>query len=346
MAHLHNNFSSHPVPRWALSGRIPCLDGMRALAILLVVLSHLFPHRIRGAWSLGHLGVTFFFVISGFLITLLLIRERDRSGDISAASFYKRRALRILPAYVTLLLGIGVLSLAGLYAIPLSSWARAITYTSCFSLLTMAPVLGHTWSLSVEEHFYLIWPVLFRKCSPRLILSTLAAYVVLAPILRWLIIRNHVLWLDPNYSSPSQMASIAVGCLLAIATTKGMLPRRRLLALAGIALFMAPLLLHRFPLILDSTADTFRACGAGLVMLGILSMEAGSAWWKLLNSRPFVWIGVLSYSLYLWQQPLTSKSVPFWWGIPTLLLVASLSYRFVESPFLRLKDKVSQKVHG
>jgi len=346
MARLHNNFTSHNVPRWALSGRIPCLDGMRALAILLVVLSHLSSHGIRGTWSLGHLGVTFFFVISGFLITLLLIRERDRSGDISAAGFYKRRALRILPAYVTLLLGIGALSVAGLYAIPLSSWARAITYTSCFSLLTMAPVLGHTWSLSVEEHFYLIWPLLFRKCSPRLILSTLAAYIVLTPILRWLIIRNHVLWLDPNYSSPSQMASIAVGCLLAVAITKGALPRRSLLAAGGIVLFLVPLLLHGFPLILASTADTFRASGAGLVMLGILFMDEGSICWRLLDSKLLVWIGVLSYSLYLWQQPLTSRSVPFWWGIPALLVVAWLSYRFVESPFLKLKDKASQKVHG
>ncbi len=194
MESVNKGLSGHIPPSWVWSGRVPCLDGLRAVSILLVILSHVVENGFNGAWSLGPVGVTSFFVISGFLITLLLLRERRKTGNISIPGFYQRRALRILPAYAALMGGIFILQVTGWYTIPGSSWIRALTYTSCFSLLSMATVLAHTWSLSVEEHFYLLWPVLFKYCRPRQAVVLLSAYIALAPLVRWWILRENISW--------------------------------------------------------------------------------------------------------------------------------------------------------
>jgi peptidoglycan/LPS O-acetylase OafA/YrhL len=318
---------------------------MRAIAIALVILSHVEEDTFQGTWSLGHFGVTSFFVISGFLITLLLIRERERGGDISIARFYQRRAFRILPAYVVLMGGVAILQFADVYAISSVSWLRVFTYTSCFSTLMMAPVLAHTWSLSVEEHFYFLWPVLFKYCRPRTAVAILATYIVAAPLLRWVILRSAVSWLDPNYASPSQMASIAVGCVLAFAVTTASdkIPSSSLLIGLGIALLAASLAMGGHPNLRSVFSDSLRACGFGLIMVAILSMRQENPMARLLNSRPLTWIGVLSYSLYLWQQLLTHSKTPAWWDLPALFAIALVSYHFIERPFLVFKESLNAK---
>ncbi len=334
--------SREAAPAWVFAGRIPSLDGMRAISILLVIVSHAFDERFHGTWSVGHFGVTCFFVISGFLITLLLVRERERSGKVSIPRFYQRRVLRIVPAYLTLIVAVAVLEYAGVYSISSSTWVRALTYTSCFSTLTMAPVLGHSWSLSVEEHFYLLWPILFKYCRPRTAVTILATYIAVAPVLRWLIVRNGIAWLDTSYSSPSQMASIAVGCVLAFAVT-GMALSPRLLTAMGGLLLVCSFALGSHPDIRFVVSDTLRACGFGCVMVAILYMSPQNLLSRLLNSGPFTWIGVLSYSLYLWQQPLTRAMDARWWSFPALILIAWVSYRYIESPFLALKESMRRR---
>ena len=328
-----------PILPWVWSGRIPSLDGLRAFAVLFVIVSHV-DRYFAGAWALGHFGVTAFFVISGFLITLLMIRERRKTGSVSVKRFYQRRALRILPAYAALLVFVAILSAFLHHPIDRRSWIGALTYTSCFMTASMAPVLAHTWSLSVEEHFYFVWPLLFRMCRPKLAISALAGFVLLAPALRWEAAQWNLPWLDPNYSSPLQLSSIASGSLLAFLVTSDVMVPAAAAASAGGALFILSFALRVWPSVQSALADSLRAATFALAMLAILQVRPGNPVYKLLNSRPFVAIGVLSYSLYLWQQPFAGILVPARYGIPLLYIVAALSYRFVEGPFLNLKERI------
>ena len=147
--------------------RFGALDGLRALAILAVLIHHSALAQEGGAWSRGFLGVDLFFVISGFLITTLLLRERDRAGAISLRGFYWRRALRILPLYYL------VVTLAGIYFVigrghleALQIWPAYYLFFANF-LTEHIPTLYPTWSLSMEEQFYLIWPLVMIWLPPR-----------------------------------------------------------------------------------------------------------------------------------------------------------------------------------
>jgi peptidoglycan/LPS O-acetylase OafA/YrhL len=153
----------------ALRGRIPSLDGLRAVSIILVIASH----AIQGTHSFvfrlfflhSDLGVRVFFIISGFLITSLLLRERAETGRISLPLFYIRRTLRILPPFVLFVGVVAIFNAFGIIQVPPGNWIYALTYTMNFD--THAPwVLGHLWSLSVEEQFYLLWPLVMRFARP------------------------------------------------------------------------------------------------------------------------------------------------------------------------------------
>lgn len=127
---IHAKGSRDRTPIRVLRGRLPCLDGLRALSILLVIFAHSGAQIPIFSKLDGHSGVTCFFVISGFLITLLLLRERERTGKISLKAFYLRRSLRILPAYLFYLGVIAVAQLGGLVHCPWQDWLASFTYTS------------------------------------------------------------------------------------------------------------------------------------------------------------------------------------------------------------------------
>ena len=158
--------SNERTPPTFSEGRIPSLDGLRAVSILLVVVCHLaqtVDNPLPGprTWYFkGAVGVDIFFAISGFLITTLLLRETERSGTVSISRFYLRRALRILPAFWVYIAVLALFDHVGWVHLMSRDWIAAITYTVNFFLPTAFPV-RHIWSLSVEEHFYLIWPLLF-----------------------------------------------------------------------------------------------------------------------------------------------------------------------------------------
>ena len=152
---------------------LPSLNGLRAISILLVITSHLqiqyaiFPRNlptylfpIRYLFEDGHLGVSVFFIISGFLITTLLLNEEDSYKSVSLKKFYIRRTLRIFPAYYTLLLFYFILQSLGYINLPKYSWLSSLTYTKYFNWY-LDWYTAHCWSLSIEEHFYLVWPLLF-----------------------------------------------------------------------------------------------------------------------------------------------------------------------------------------
>src|SRR5215831_9782405 len=171
-----------------LPGRIPSLDGLRAISILLVVAGHSFdegrsPLLFELFGHLGNYGVRIFFIISGFLITTLLLKEYTKTETISLRSFYLRRALRIFPAFYVYVAVICILAVLGVVSLLRGDVLHAVTYTMNYHT-TRGWYLNHIWSLSVEEQFYLIWPAALLFAGPGRAPRIALATVILAPFIR------------------------------------------------------------------------------------------------------------------------------------------------------------------
>ena len=211
--------------------KLPSLDGWRAICIFAVLAAHANLHDRLPACLVngftqpfmdGNLGVRVFFIISGFLITYLLLGEHEKNGRIDLGGFYARRALRILPVCAAYLAVVGLFQLFTAFHQPLISWLAALTFTVNF--LPRGHMTGHLWSLSVEEQFYLLWPLaliwLLRRKNPRYFAMALLAPVLLAFIFSFVaeekaypaILRSCF----NNYSSILNFDSIAIGCGAAI----------------------------------------------------------------------------------------------------------------------------------
>ena len=170
---------------------IPSLDGLRAVSVGMVIAAHLsevvaqkipfIPLWLYAAW--GSLGVQTFFVISGFLITLILLKELNATGTISLGRFYFRRALRIFPAFYVYLAAGLALTLAGVFAGKPSAFLIAGTYTTNYLGLD-SPLLEHTWSLSLEEQFYLLWPAALLLLGTRKGIKLATWLILLSPLSR------------------------------------------------------------------------------------------------------------------------------------------------------------------
>jgi peptidoglycan/LPS O-acetylase OafA/YrhL len=330
--------------------RIPSLDGLRAISIALVLVSHLEPTGlVPGLWRLnyllpGNLGVRVFFVISGFLITSLLVTEHARYGRIKVGRFYRRRALRIMPAYYVFLGAIALASAVGLTAVPRASLLSAATYTSNYR--EAAFPLGHSWSLSVEEQFYLLWPGALALLGLRLGFSAAWLVLLIAPTCRaaahWL----GPLWPDnPTYSFECVADALATGCLLARY-------RDRLWTWTAYRRVMGPAGAVHWPLVVVALALAKGWWPAYAAVVGItvlnLAIAGGIDWClrnatsavgRFLNVRPVVFVGTLSYSLYLWHLPFMrihdALPLPVMFG---LIAIATLgSHYLVERPGLALR---------
>ena len=206
-----------PTPTLPLSDSlaIPCLDGIRALSILAVLFSHLGGTRhayppLPVLASLGILGVRVFFVLSGFLITFLLLGEYQRSGAISLGRFYRARILRIFPAFYTYLLAIALLKTAGLLHLPWNDIAISAGFVTDLRLTDWN--VGHFWSLSTEEQFYLLWPALLLFAGRPRALKMGALAVVFTPLLSGVLSNLHFPHLGALFLS---LNAIATGCVLA-----------------------------------------------------------------------------------------------------------------------------------
>jgi peptidoglycan/LPS O-acetylase OafA/YrhL len=325
--------------------RIHSLQGVRAICISLVLLAHMagtrhFPgSRILEAY--GNPGVRIFLILSGYLITSQLIKERDTTGSISLRRFYARRAYRIFPAaFVFMAIAIAThwteLSRANILA--------ALTYT-----LNYYPrgnhVLGHLWSLGVEEQFYLIWPpclLLFFRKRLRIVLAAIAAGPALRMLL-WLLWRRAGL----EHPFPAFMDALATGAAISLLAPRlrpfqAIFVSRKFLAVPLVTLLipLTQLWSNRF---YESLGFTIFQLGVALSLIHVMERR----YW-ILNSAPFVWVGSISYSLYLWQQPFLNRwsSAP-WAAFPLNLalavLFAAASYYLVEEPFLKLREARSPK---
>jgi peptidoglycan/LPS O-acetylase OafA/YrhL len=317
--------------------RIPSLDGLRALSISVVVLSHLAKsgHAPRVFWSyFGATGVSIFFVISGYLITTLLMKEKERTDEIKLRRFYVRRALRIFPAAMLFLL---IISITYRHELTWYHMLMALLYLANYDA-TRPWILGHLWSLSIEEQFYLLWPGILKTCY-RWRLATLAAVMALAPL--WQVMSYALKWRLGLGAFPASADNLAIGCLLAMLGHK--LPAvgkwMALLMLAGVVAipFFPANTESRTVFMLFVLRPLFYTSIAGLV----LHVVRRPYW--LLNWSPVVWLGRISYSLYLWQQPFCADpKLRHGYFVIFALLCACLSYYLVESPILKLRDATNK----
>jgi peptidoglycan/LPS O-acetylase OafA/YrhL len=293
-------------------------------------------------------GVDIFFVISGFLITTLMLRERERTGGLNVRGFYARRLFRIVPAYVALLVTVLVLTMFGAAQLGARDWVAATTYTVNF-LHKPAWEVGHAWSLSIEEHFYLAWPLLMAAALP---LARRAALACLALCfgLRWVILLAF-----PQYTQMAELwtftriDAIATGCVLAfLACDPRWRARLDRLSDSNLTLLAVGLCLAG-SLALSASAKfgVGVAYSLNAVCIAILLWAAvrrsGSRVGRILNHWTLQSIGVASYSLYLWQQLFLDHGQTgfvhrFPQNVVFAVIAAVLSYRLIERPFLALKQ--------
>jgi peptidoglycan/LPS O-acetylase OafA/YrhL len=348
----------------ASGGRIPSLDGLRGISISLVLLGHI--NGTRNAPDLGfmhavgdaaNMGVRVFFVISGLLITSLLIEEAQRSGRISLPMFYLRRTFRIFPAYYALLLVVWIGAALGKLELKDGDLLHAVTYTTNFHY-DRAWYLGHTWSLAVEEQFYLLWPAAIVVAGLARAPFIAAGVLVVSPVCRALIMRYVPSWrVGVGESFPTIADSLAIGCLLAFVRDRLWAdPRyRRALAWGGapLALLAVILVLNR----LQSVLAFSLTVGESLENLAIALLversirTPGDLTGRLLNSRGLVWIGLLSYSIYLWQQLLLNRNSDAWYNafpVNAILVapVAVASYYLIEMPLIDVRRKVEKRLRA
>lgn len=327
--------------RWRL-GRRPGLDGVRGLAIGLVLVTHF---TLGGIKNGGSVGVTVFFALSGFLITSLLIEERQRTGRVSFRGFYARRARRLLPALIAYLAFWCLAWAFGwspFYMLPGEVFA-ALFYVANWAMALgggMSYPTGITWSLSIEEQFYVLWPLvlLLTRRWPRLQLLLAGAGVVAAVAWRLAMWHGPGSWWPIYYRTEGHVDSLLVGCLLALVVHRWPSVLRRTsprLGWAGLAV-LAAVMLEQGDMI-KYLWEPFLAAVASCALIASV-LVGGSRWLKL---APLRWLGRRSYALYLWHYPISVLSgpdfrwFPVWVGLVLSLFIAEVSWWLVELPVQR-----------
>lgn len=349
-------------------GYLPTLDGWRAIAIALVITDHAFNSSVCGAGSttwcnalkIGQTGVNLFFGISGYLITSRLLRERDLTGEISRSAFYIRRAFRILPAALTYLAGVALLAACGFIVVS----RRELLGSLFFYRNYLGPQAGfyttHFWSLSVEEHFYILWPsLLIALClwvPRRAAAVTFGSALAIAAWRQVALLHSVVVTggLDRNFN---MRTDVRLDALL-------------LGASAALALWTSPAL-RRF---VDSVRLGWWCCVAAIYVVvaahfglrptvweGALVpallvwtvAHPSSAVGRILERPVLRWVGRVSYSLYVWQQfffPPWTMAAPWprlqrWpLAVPATLACATASYYLIERPMIKLGHQLAARV--
>jgi peptidoglycan/LPS O-acetylase OafA/YrhL len=336
---------------------LPALDGLRAAAVLTVIVGHA-NYPVRGVPS--DLGVSAFFVLSGFLITRLLIAEHDATASISLFRFYLRRTLRIFPAYYAfLLLSLVLDSVQGQRWTP-ALLGSALTYSvNYFNAFHHHPPtsIAHAWSLAVEEQFYLLWPIAFlllRARGRRMVaVGVVITAVVVATWRSWLALGAEV---DTSYlynAFDTRFDNLAVGCLLAV-----LLEHEGFIAVAEASakrvwspLIPLALMISSRTLLPEayhySVGFTVDAILAAIIMLQLVQLS--SRWmWSWLDHLVLRFIGVISYPMYLYhawgasvgRHVMTTEGGRFWTGLAATIALACGSYFIIERPLLALRHQL------
>jgi peptidoglycan/LPS O-acetylase OafA/YrhL len=326
---------------------IPALDGLRAFAILLVIGCHCLPGRILAG---GLIGVDVFFVLSGFLISSILLRELHETGDISLSNFYWRRSLRLFPA-LSVLIAFELIRAA--FSPHRSEILEATLVGAAYlqnwnNVFAFAPgdYMGHTWSLATEEQFYILWPLALPLVFKRKPLAWIAAAIGAMVVARELAYHFGFTRQALDFSLGLRPVGLLIGCALAF------LPIRswRLPNVSGPILFAA---LMSIALIGERVYVSAPLIASLLTAGLIVYLQRSSALASALSWPPFVYVGKISYGLFLYHLPIfylgeTFKpATPFHLYAAGLICLtfaaAALSYEFVEKPFLRLKDRLGAR---
>ncbi len=327
-------------------------DTLRALSIAMVVTAHSLPSlwiQEQRLWHLisGDTGVLIFFVISGYLITTLLVKELAKFGKIDFKKFFARRFLRLLPPLIVFYLT--VLALMATGTIQETYIGLGI---SVFYLYNFVPnkfytgELGHTWSLALEEQFYFTWPFVINFLRQKKTLVTFGLLAILASIL-FLFFIYPIDFLDhfkaKRWFIPA-ISPIMIGAILALVADdlKGILTSPLVQFLAFLALFASPLFVPESILII---APIFQACGVAFLLLLIIHQQDSTAV-MVLNNPLTTYLGKISYGIYVYQGLFlrTGPGSENWFqqfpqNLVLTLICAILSFEFLEKYFLKKKKK-------
>jgi peptidoglycan/LPS O-acetylase OafA/YrhL len=355
---LSNQAVAYPLGKLLAGSHLPALDGLRTVAVVTVILGHV------GFAVPADLGVSVFFVLSGFLITWLLLKERARTGAVSLKTFYLRRAFRLLPAYYVFL----ALSLANYYGrshgagttrtdIILPSLLYYANYFNAFHDHPPTPI-SHTWSLAVEEQFYVVWPLafcFFFARGRRAVIRFLSIAIVLVAAWRSFLYCDVQVGTAYVYNAfDTRFDNLAIGCLAAVLAqsprTGAMaqtISRRSIYPAITILLILAS---RSMPLIYHFSAGfTVDAVLIAVAILQIMQLASRPAW-RWLDHPAVRYVGTISYPMYLYHglcNSFAAQVVPnpsrlparFLIAITACILLGTMSFYLVEKPFLRLRQR-------
>jgi len=343
----------------------PELDLLRFMAFLFVFVSHAFSidpkyythlgfSEKAALWlsksiGVGGLGVALFFVLSSYLITELLIREHNRTGRLDVKSFYVRRALRIWPLYFFfLLLVYVVIPQSSPFALPTKLLLPMFLLVGNWAIILNngmgASVAGPLWSISVEEQFYLAWPLVIAKVGVKNLKRVCFAVIVFANLTRIVMEKKGAGFVAFWCNTISWLDAIAAGALIAL-YLRGGVPRlsqrqRILLFAAGVVVWIFPARYSQFMIYPDVATYPIIVTGSVLMLLAILGSR--------LTNPILVYLGRISYGLYVWHvlalaivSLVFRKYTPLYAlaGFAATILLSAISYRWLEQPFLRLKKR-------
>jgi len=353
-------------------GYVPAFDGLRGILAFIVVSSHgivlapdwsPLPRELAFYPPGGFLALDVFFVMSGFLITALLLGEQGRNGRIGVLGFYRRRALRLLPVLFCVL----ALHVAYAHATGIGEAAGAnklVPVLAYYGNLARAwgedlGPFNHTWSLAVEEQFYIVWPcvvILFLGVRRRLATVTfvLVAAIGAIAVHRALLWQQGHDWLDLYVRTDTRADAILVGALLAHLWVRGRTPQRDLglVGCAGLAILLTSMLAEPTPARAWYYLGGFTvaSCGSALLLLAVIDGPWSRS--RILRFRPFVALGDVSYGIYVWHFPIFfavarygaewSPQLRIAVALPLTAVAVYLGWVLVERPALRFKDRLEK----